>query len=310
MQSTTTRSQHREPGAVPRRRAFPPPESKQGSVVTLLDASLRRLVDTATDGTFGKVHVNSVGEAIQAVQHYSPTALLLSPAVTRGKAGEISNLLAKSLGVVPIAVLGEDWPTAQASLLELGACGVREVVNLAEREGWNRLRRLVHETAAECRAIVIREISATTDGSTIEMQQFLATLARWAPEITSVLLLARRLGIDPSTLNSRFFRARLPAPRQFLVMTRLAYAAWFLETPAVSMAAVSELLRYSSPQSFGRHVRTTLGLTASRFRREVSLSRAMAHYKARLIEPYRATLEWFRPVGPVDGRASLQPPEG
>jgi AraC-like DNA-binding protein len=102
---------------------------------------------------------------------------------------------------------------------------------------------------------------------------------------------------------SRFYRARLPAPKKYLSMTRLLYAAWFLEEPRVSVAAAADVLRYSSPQSFGRHVRTTLGLTAAEFRREMPLRVTLDHYRSRLIDPYLDTLSWFRPLGPkLSGR--------
>src|SRR4029078_6686177 len=75
------------------------------------------------------------------------------------------------------------------------------------------------------------------------------------------------------------------------------YASWYLGTPKVSVAATADALRYSSPQSFGRHVRTVLGLTAGEFRRELSPSIALAHYRDRLIEPHRQTLRVFNPFG-------------
>lgn len=80
-------------------------------------------------------------------------------------------------------------------------------------------------------------------------------------------------------------------------MTRLLYAAAFLEVEKVPIADVAYRLNYSSPQSFGRHVGGVLGITASEFRRRFSLTAAFDHFASHLISPYQATLERFAPLG-------------
>ena len=276
-----------------------PVDTDKGSVVTLLEPELRSAIDAATGGSVGKVHVESPSQAANAVREHSPTALLLSPTIaSRYSDAQIGSLVAQSLGTVTVAVLGSDWPTAQRSLLDLGRCGVRQLVNLAQRDGWDQLRKVIYETAGDCRVVVFRQLLIAAQDSTDEFKGFLATLVRMAPGTATVRKLSRGMGIEPSTLMSRFFRARLPAPKKYLVMTRLLYAAWFLEEPRVSVAAASDALLYSSPQSFGRHLRTTLGLTTGQFRREMPLRLAIEHYRSRLLEPYRETLTWFRPLPP------------
>jgi transcriptional regulator GlxA family with amidase domain len=110
-------------------------------------------------------------------------------------------------------------------------------------------------------------------------------------------MLANALSVEPSTLMSRFFRASLPAPKMYLSMARLLYAAWFLEIPKVSIAATANALHYSSPQSFGRHIQMLLGLTAGEFRKELTMRVALDHFVGRLITPYSDTLQRFRPIG-------------
>ncbi len=82
---------------------------------------------------------------------------------------------------------------------------------------------------------------------------------------------ARRIASDvlPSTLMSRFFRAELPAPKQYLATARLVRAARLFENPGFSVANVANHLDYSSPQSFGRHVRTLMQMTAGQFREQL-----------------------------------------
>jgi hypothetical protein len=270
----------------------------QSTVVTVLEPSVRGIIDGATDGAFTKVHVDSVAEAILAVREHSPVAVLMSSSIaTHHSRSEIANLVAKAPGALPVAILADDWPVAHHALLDLGACGVREVVNLAEREGWARLRSLVDQIGGECASIVTREILGALEGATNDVRHFFAAVVRIAPTTTSVRMLANALSVEPSTLTSRFFRASLPAPKMYLSMARLLYAAWFLEIPKVSIAATANALHYSSPQSFGRHVQTILGLTAGEFRRELPMRAALDHYVQRLIVPYRETLSRFRPTG-------------
>lgn len=273
---------------------------QQATVVTMLEPSVRGIIDGATNGTFNRVHVESVSDAARAVREHLASAILLSPSVARQyPLSEIYGLLAKNPGVNVVAVLADDWPTSHGALLDLGACGVRQVVNLAEREGWNRLRSLIDQTGGECGQIITREVLDMVEDASEDSRRFFATLVRVAPDTVTVRALAKWLAIDPSTLMSRFFRAKLPAPKTYLSMTRLLYAAHFLAMPKVSVAAAANALHYSSPQGFCRHVRTTLGLTAGEFRRELSARAALDHYKKRLIEPYRMTLRMFQPLGPT-----------
>ena len=61
---------------------------------------------------------------------------------------------------------------------------------------------------------------------------------------------------------SRFTRAGLPSPKTYLAAVRLLYAAQYFESDGLSIADVAYRLECSSPQSFGRHLRSMLGITA------------------------------------------------
>jgi AraC-like DNA-binding protein len=104
------------------------------------------------------------------------------------------------------------------------------------------------------------------------------------------------LEVLPSTLMSRFFRAGLPAPKRYLAWARLVRAARLLENPGLSIADASNQLEYSSAQSFGRHVKTMLGVTAGQFRR-VHDGQAMLHrFRDELLRPHRDKLLDLRPL--------------
>ena len=65
---------------------------------------------------------------------------------------------------------------------------------------------------------------------------------------------------------SRFSRSGLPSPKSYLAALRLLHASQLFEDAGLSIADVAHRLDYSSPQSFGRHVRSLLGITSSEFR--------------------------------------------
>jgi AraC-like DNA-binding protein len=257
------------------------------------------LVDCAADAAFSPIHVSSVSEAMQSVHSSGACAMLLSPAIMRRHSvSEVSALVRRSPGVLSIAVLGTEHPEGEDALLTLGACGVRRLVNISEREGWACLRSLVDQTGGDEGTVILTALLRSLPGNNEELRFFFGELVRIAPSITNVRALARSVRIGPSTLMSRFYRAGLPSPKLLLSMTRLTYAASFFEASSVSVADVALALGYSSPQSFGRHVRHSLGLSAGEYRRTYPLSRALEHFVDRLILPYHETLKTFVPLGP------------
>jgi AraC-like DNA-binding protein len=108
----------------------------------------------------------------------------------------------------------------------------------------------------------------------------------------------------PSTLMSRFFRAGLPTPKKYLAMARLVRAARLFENAGFSVANVANHLDYSSPQSFGRHVRTLLHITAGEFRAEYDCVSMFARFRADLILPYVDVLRELRPLTAPAGWAA------
>jgi AraC-like DNA-binding protein len=269
----------------------------RATVITVIEPELWSLIDVAGDSSFARVHATSVSEAIQSVRSYGAQAILVSPSIMRRHSvSEISKLVRGSPGVVSIAVLASEHQHSEDALLTLGACGVRRIVNLCDREGWNRLRSLVEETGGETGTAILARILVAL-GENESVAHFFGELVRLAPRTPSVTALADRLGRHPSSFTSRFFRAGLPSPKMYLAMTRLAYAAAFLERPHVSVADTAARLGYSSPQSFGRHIRSTLGLTTGEYRREYPFDKALEHFVHRLVFPYLGALRAFAPLG-------------
>ena len=101
---------------------------------------------------------------------------------------------------------------------------------------------------------------------------------------------------------SRFFRARLPTPKKYLATMRLLYVAGVLDSSRVSTAEAARRLNYSSPQSFGRHVREQFDVSLGEFREEYSFDQMANYFIGRLLFQHRNTLHWFNPFG---GRSSV-----
>jgi AraC-like DNA-binding protein len=114
--------------------------------------------------------------------------------------------------------------------------------------------------------------------------------------VPTVRGLARHLHVTPSTLMSRFFRAALPSPKRYLAAMRLVHAAHLFQNPGLSLADVAYRLDFSSPQSFGRHLKALLGLTAGEFRRRFPFDVALSRFLDLLVTPYREALRAFYPL--------------
>lgn len=270
----------------------------RATVVTMIEPALRNSIDGATENSFSNVHVGSVREAAQAVQSHAARAILVSPTIVRNEPlTDLARLVLKSPGVTPVAVIGTSEPVSATELLDLGACGVRQIVDLNARCGWDQLRGILDNTGGEAAVRILASLLPLLEDATDETKHFFATLVRVAPSFGTVRKVATVFRVSPSTLMSRFFRAKLPAPKAYLAMTRLLYAAAFFETQALSIVDVANALEFSSPQSFGRHIRMLLGLSAGEFRREVSLDVGLHHFADKLVLPFRETFRTFTPIG-------------
>jgi AraC-like DNA-binding protein len=200
--------------------------------------------------------------------------------------------------VPTLALLGAESPGADV-LLRIGNAGVTRLVDVRQPAGWSQLRRILaaEATRAADRTALARlrdELGPVPPDVWLFFEALFLTSDRVGP----VRELASRLEVLPSTLMSRFFRARLPAPKRYLAYARLVRAARLLEDPGHSIADAANALEYSSPQSFSRHVRTLLQITATDFRREMTMARMLERFVAELITPHRAALARLQSLVP------------
>jgi AraC-like DNA-binding protein len=266
-------------------------------VATVLHPGERPRLDAAAAGRFLPVHAETIHDALRFVKERPVQAVLVSPRrVTSSQMGGIASLVAGFPSVQTVAVLSKHDSVASERLLEMGACGVRRIVDLSDRDGWHRLRAFISDPASPLGARILARTLPALNGATADCHRFFEVMIRLAPSVSTVRELARRIGVQPSTFMSRFFRARVPSPKRYLAAIRLIYAAGLLESRGLSIADVAYRLEYSSPQSFGRHVRSALGVTAAEFRRRFPFSVALDDFVARLIVPYAVRFRRFCPL--------------
>ena len=177
-----------------------------------------------------------------------------------------------------VALVPTHDAASSETLLQLGATGLRQVVDVTGPTGWQRLRHLMAAPVTRAAARIQGPLVLALGEAPADLRFFFEMLVRLAPDITTVRALCRACEVRPSTLMSRFSRAGLPSPKSYLASVRLLHAAHLLEAPGRSIADVAYRLEYSSPQSFGRHVRAMLGITSLEFRRRFPFPAALARF--------------------------------
>lgn len=196
--------------------------------------------------------------------------------------------------VVLLTQLDQGTPRA---VLSLGQCGVRTLVDVRQPGGWRELRNvLLSDQAGTIERLAIGQLALDLVGVSEDCWRFFEQLFRADSHVATVRALAVQLHVLPSTLMSRFFRVHLPSPKRYLAMARLIQAARVFENPGLSIANVANHLDYSSPQSFGRHVRTLLNMTAVEFREHYDGEGMLQRFREEMVLPHVAALRRLRPL--------------
>lgn len=274
-----------------------PSATLDAPVVTVLDPDERKRVDAAGVGLYRAIHREDLAAALEELKHRRVSAVLLSVVRCGRHPDRRMATVVREFPTIPtVALLGAEPATAEA-LLRVGNAGITRLVDVRMPAGWSQLRRIL---AAEATRAVDRQalgrIRAELGEVTADVWTFFEAIFTASARHGTVRELATRIDVLPSTLMSRFFRAKLPAPKRYLAYTRLLRAARLFEDPGHSIADVANELEYSSPQSFGRHVRALLKVTAGDFRRTYSAERMLERFLEELVRPYREILRTLRPL--------------
>jgi AraC-like DNA-binding protein len=268
------------------------------TVCTLLPPAERQRFEAVGDGCFVSLHAESCREVLTAARRRRVDAVVLSVHRCGGEELPTVARLVREFPAIPaVALVSRHDHHSTETLLRLGASGVRAAVDCTEPGGWRRLRELVGHPASPVAARILqRLIPSLGDEIPEDTRLFFEAMVRLAPAIRTVRGLARHLRLPASTLMSRFLRAQLPSPKTYLAAMRLVYAAYLFRNPGLSVADVAYRLDFSSPQSFSRHLKAMLGVTAGEYRRRFPFDVALARYVDLLVTPYRETFRTFRPL--------------
>jgi AraC-like DNA-binding protein len=275
--------------------------SALAAVSTVLTPTERIRVDAAGEGSYRALHRDNVDDVVRDLKANRAAAVLVSVARCDQIARAGVEMMVREFPRVPtLALLSDIEPGTPRTMLLLGQSGVRQLIDVREPSGWRELRSLLLGTQIDSmQRRALSQLAVDLSGASNDCWRFFEALFAAPPQVATVRALSQHLTVLPSTLMSRFFRAGLPAPKRYLAVARLVRAARLFENPGFSVANIANHLDYSSPQSFGRHVRSVLGLTAVEFRRHYDGAAMLLHFREALVLPYSDALRSLKPLSTI-----------
>jgi AraC-like DNA-binding protein len=269
------------------------------TVATLLAPGERPRFTLAAQGAFITRHAATLHELATHLRGEPVAALLLSVShIDTTQLPQLTRLLRAFPRIPKVAVLLDPPPHLHSALLTMGHLGARALVDVRTTSGWRDLRRVISRTDTRgIEALATERLNqALPDDTPDEARSVLGSLFHLPTHVTTVREVANGLGVGATTFTSRFARAQLPPPRDYLAYARLVRVAHLLENPGCSISQAAHRLEYSSPQSFSRHLRFVLGISAANFRREYTASAMLDRFVRDLLTPYREQLRTFHPL--------------
>lgn len=275
------------------------PSPATPTVAAVLDPLERPRAEAAGSGCFSLLHSESVRGAIRMVREQPVDAILVSVRRCSGDAPALLEQFTRAFPAVPtIALMTGHEPRDAEALLRMGATGVRQVIDASEPAGWRRLREVLGTPATDRGNAILTPIFEALGPIGGGSRRFWDELVRTAPDTTTIATLTARLGVTPSTLVSRFARAGLPSPKDHLVAIRLCHAARLFDEGDHTIGDVAYRLEYASPQSFGRHLRSVLGITPSEFRTRFPFGMVLGRFLDQMVRPHTDVWRRFKPLAP------------
>lgn len=274
-------------------------------VCALLGPRERSQVEAATHGQLTILHRSTVSGIYDDIATGHADGAVLSVAVVReADIPRLAGLVRDLPATTVLGLVGEDGGAAAVpGILLLGRAGVTRLVDIRERTGWGALRDAftlelpeggVRPAVASVIEVVEMEPDGTQQRCSEGIRRFLTAI--FGPGTTTAIAIAEELGVPPSTLSSRFARAGLPSPKQYLALAKLVRAAFLGEAPGMTIRAISERLQVSSPQAYGRMVRHMTGMTGLEYRQAINGAAALARFISAAVTPHRDILRGFDPL--------------
>ena len=270
----------------------------RNTATTLLAPNERSRFDTLSQGYYRGLHRDSIEQLLRDLRTHSADVVVISAAsIGQREAMRLATVVREFPRIPAIALLSTYSSTTAQTVLTLGRSGVHTVVDIQSSRGWSELHNLlVADSSRLLERAALAMLSADLPGAPVGNVRFFEAIFRRHGGVRTVRQLGDVLSICASTLMSRFFRAKLPPPKQYLALARLTHAARLLENPGASVSSVANSLDYSSPQSFGRHLQLFLQLTPREFRRRYDGDGMLECFRAELVAPYKEQLQSFDPL--------------
>lgn len=273
------------------------------AVSTILTPLERVRVDVTAAGAYTTLHRDSLDQIVNDLRQRKAEAVLVSVSYYNAvNTARMAAMVREFPRVPAYALLTDERRSMPQSVLSLGQVGVRTLIDARQPSGWSKLRELLmNEQANDIQRMALGVLNFDLIGVTPDCWRFFEILFAQFPHVSTVREVARRLNVLPSTLLSRFYRAQLPSPKDYIDFARLIRAARLLENTGLSVSAVSRRLDYSSPQAFSRHVRSVMQLSPVHFRRQYTGQEMLDVFRERFIVPHLSTLRTFHPVSADPG---------
>lgn len=265
-------------------------------VVTLLDSSVRGRIDLIFAERLNAVHTTSVHEACREMEQMLTGTLIVSAlAVPASQRALLLATADQRPGVSIVTVIEKRESVVAHAPLRYANC-TDSFVDLSESNGVRTLRGIVGGMHSNTTAAVLETLLPVLQEVPADVQRLFVLLLCLSPRVTSTRAFGRCIGVRASTLTSRFFRARLPSIKTYLAMFRLLHVAAHLEDTKTSVAAVSRVLNFSSPQALSRHIQITFGMSAVAFR-QIGFQGLLTHIIRQLFTPFQRELSARTPLG-------------
>ena len=297
------------PAPRPRHACSPITSVEPPVVSTLVPPVERPQVDAAGAGLYRAVHRSSLPEILDDLRHRRVAAVMVSLGAWHPTARPALTRLVREFPNVPaFGFLGRLDARSPQVALQLGQCGVRAVLEATQGQGWAELRRaLSARQAGDIRHRALQALTLELPALQPDTRTMFERIFLDGATLVSTRQLARVLHTNPSSLMSRFFRLQLPSAKCYLAMARLVLAADRFEQPGATITEITNVLHYSSPQSFSRHTRRLLGLSASEFRLRYDGDGMLALFLERLVRPHKVALARVSPTGAHEARVASRP---
>ena len=155
-----------------------------GEVLTVVDSAMRSRLDAAVGAVAHPVHLDSLFAAITAATARPVRAVLVGPGTIDGDVSPgMARLVRACAGGALVVVVGSWTPGLAERLLAFGSYGIRDVVDVTRADELSRLRVILDRPEWEVSQRIEEMIRPSLAHATEEMQYFVSSLIRLAPEI-------------------------------------------------------------------------------------------------------------------------------